>query len=96
MLQESVEEQVVLYEDVLRRREEDRLERVRLEAQWRREAAVQEERRRKDEEEERLAAELAVRKEKAALLAKMKELATNEPELLAEVGMVVSDRFPLP
>ena len=57
---------------------------------------MQEERRRKDEEEERLAAELAVRKEKAALLAKMKELATNEPELLAEVRMVVSDHFPLP
>ena len=96
MLQESVEEQVVLYEDVLRRREEDRLVRVRLEAQWRREATVQEERRRKDEEEERLAVELAIRKEKAALLVKMKELATNEPELLAEVGMVVSDHFPLP
>ena len=57
---------------------------------------MQEERRRKDEEEERLAAELAVRKEKAVLLAKMKELATNEPELLAEVRMVVSDHFPLP
>lgn len=96
ILQESVEEQLVLYEDVLRRREEDQLERVHLEAQWRREATVQEERRRKDEEEGRLAAELAVRKEKTALLARMKKLVAIEPEFLAEVGMVVSDRFPLP
>ena len=43
-----------------------------------------------------MAAELAIKKEKATLLARMKELATSEPELLAEVGMVVSVCFPLP
>jgi hypothetical protein len=90
LLQAFIEVELQLYRELVKRREDDRLEFERLEEERRRVAAELEEKRRQEEEQARLAAEETIRKERVMLIDKMKHLAATDPDLLAEVGIVVS------
>jgi len=88
-LQDYIETHIQEFEAMMEQRRRDLFEAKRQEDEQRKMLAEQDHRWKQEEEEKRLAAEEAEKKVKEEFLQRVKEIATNNPELLAQVGFQV-------
>lgn len=88
-LQDYIDTRIQEFKAVMEQRRRDLLKVKRQEDEQRKMLAEQDRRWKQEEEEKRLAVEEAEKKAKEEFLQRMKEIAANNPELLAQVGFQV-------
>lgn len=88
-LQDYIDTRIQEFKAMMEQRRRDLLKAKRQEDEQRKMLAEQDRRRKQEEEEKRLAVEEAEKKAKEEFLQRMKEIAANNPELLAQVGFQV-------